>query len=85
MSTNRGFMVCINIAKICKRKIRISTKLRNPTFQNEFFFDVVKVMTTFEKILKDGYTYIRLYKNFIILRNLLKINLKNKKNDTKLA
>ena len=61
----------------------ISKFMKSNISKNEFFFGLVKVMTKFEKILKNDYHYIRLYKRKNMLHNLLKIALKIKKKNYK--
>ena len=63
--------VCINIAKCWNEKLLWAQNLWNPTYQNEFYFGQVKVMTKFEKNTKKWLTlYSSLYEEqeYVILK-----------------
>ena len=63
-------MYTLTYQKFLNEKLLWVQNFWNQTFQNEFYFSLVKVMTKFEKILKNDYHYIRLYKRKTRICNL---------------
>ena len=51
-------MYALRLQKCLNEKFVWAQNLWNPTFQNEFYFGLVKVMTKFEIIPKNDYLYI---------------------------
>ena len=65
-----------------KQKILMSTKFKKSTFQNEFHFGLVKVISKFEKILKNKMIQNQ-FKNFTMIQINFNFVQKNKRLNSK--